>query len=63
MDHLRGLEPSNPKKPVLVPGDPERIAMETVDTAGAILYTRDHIVAYRNLAKKLDVNPMQHLQK
>ena len=63
MDHLRGQEPADPTKPVLVPGDPERIAMEGVDKIGAILYTKDHIIAYRNLAEKLNVLPMQYLKK
>ena len=63
MDHLRAQEPADPNKPVLVPGDPERIAMEGVDQIGAILYTKDHIIAYRNLAEKLNVTPMQYLKK
>ena len=63
MDHLRNSEPADPNKPVLVPGDPERIAMENVDKVGAILYTKDHIIAYRNLAEKLNVLPMQYLKK
>ena len=63
MDHLRNLEPSDPTKPVLVPGDPERIAMENVNKIGAIFYTKDHIIAYRNLAEKLNVLPMQYLKK
>ena len=34
MDHIRGLEPVDPSKPILVPGDPERAAMEHVDLQG-----------------------------
>lgn len=59
MDHIRGLEPVDPRKPVLVPGDPERLAMEHVDRVGAIKYTPDHITSYRKLAGQLNVVPMK----
>ena len=59
MDHIRGLEPVDPSKPVLVPGDPERAAMEHVDRVGAIKYTPDLITSYRKLAAELNVEPMQ----
>ena len=62
MDHIRNLEPADPEKPILVPGDPERIALEQIKQKGAIFYTEDHIITYRNLAEKLKVQPMQHLQ-
>ena len=62
MGHLRNLPPADPFKPVLVPGDPERIALETVKQKGAIFYTVDHIITYKNLADKLGVKPMQCLQ-
>ena len=60
MDHLRQLPPADPAKAVLVPGDPEEIAMKEVAQNGGIFYTTDHIVTYRNLAEKLNVRPMQH---
>jgi len=60
MNHLRELEPTDPTKPVLVPGDPERISMRAVREKGAIFYTEDHIRTYRDLAKQLNVTPMQH---
>lgn len=61
MTHLRRLEPADPSLPVLVPGDPEVIAMRRVDgeQKGAIKYTEDHIVSYRELAQALGVKPMQ----
>lgn len=59
MDHIRCLEPVDPTKPVLVPGDPERLAMEHVDRVGAIKYTPDHITSYRKLASELNVEPMK----
>ena len=46
MDHLRQLPPTDPKKPVLVPGDPEELAMKEVAQKGGIFYTTDHIVTY-----------------
>jgi LDH2 family malate/lactate/ureidoglycolate dehydrogenase len=62
MHHLRELEPTDPTKPVMVPGDPERNSMRMVRAKGAILYTEDHIRTYRELAKNLKVPPMQHFQ-
>ena len=64
MDHIRNLEPVDPTKPVLVPGDPERLSRAHVDKVqkGAILYTSNHIHTYRNLAKELGVEPMRRCQ-
>ena len=62
MDGLRKMEPTDPKLPVLVPGDPERQALQRVKEKGAILYTENHITTYRNLAEKLNVEPMRHLR-
>lgn len=62
MGHLRQLEPTDPTKPVLVPGDPERISMLKVREKGAIFYTEDHIRTYRELAKDLKVLPMQQFK-
>ena len=61
MDHLRNLEPVNPENPVLVPGDPERQSRHHVDTVqnGAIFYTSNHIITYKNIAKELGVEPMR----
>lgn len=59
-NHLRSLKPTSSEKPVLVPGDPEKMALSEVMKKGAIFYTTDHIVTYRNLAKKLNVEPMKH---
>ena len=65
MDHLRQLEPVDSTKPVLVPGDPERISRQNVDSnqEGAILYTSNHIKTYKNLAENLGVVPMQIFQR
>ena len=63
MTHIRQLEPTDITKPVLVPGDPERISMKKVADQGAIFYTEDHIRTYRDLAQKLNVRPMQHFKQ
>lgn len=62
MLHLRNLAPLNPDKPVLVPGDPERLSIKHVENIGAIFYTEDHIRTYRELASELQVKPMQHFK-
>ena len=62
MSHLRELQPTDPSKPVLVPGDPERNSMQKVREKGAIFYTEDHIRTYRELSKDLKVAPMQHFK-
>jgi LDH2 family malate/lactate/ureidoglycolate dehydrogenase len=59
MDHIRNMEPADPSKPVLIPGDPELLAMAEVDRVGAIKYTPDHITSYRKLAMELNVQPMK----
>lgn len=64
MDHLRTLEPIDPEKPVLVPGDPERNSRFHVEDeqGGAILYTSNHILTYRELAESLKIKPMEAFQ-
>ncbi len=62
MDHLRSQPPIDPANPVLVPGDPERLAMAQVRQAnGTITYTKDHILKFRSLAKRLGVEAMKAL--
>ena len=63
MTHIRQLEPTDITKPVLVPGDPERISMKKVVEQGAIFYTEDHIRTYRDLAQQLNVKPMQYFKQ
>ncbi|XP_067004736.2 uncharacterized oxidoreductase YjmC [Anabrus simplex] len=58
MNYLRNMEPINPSKPVLVPGDPERIHMKLVDEEGGIRYHENQIKAWMVLAKTLGVNPI-----
>ena len=61
MQFIRGRDPVDPDLKVLVPGDPERMAMKKVDDgqSGRILYTSNHIYTYQDLARKLDVKPLQ----
>ena len=64
MDHLRTLEPGDATKPILVPGDPERMSQAHVEENqnGAILYTSNHIHTYKKLATELEIEPMQPLK-
>lgn len=59
MDHLRGMEPADPSKPVLVPGDPERNHMQLVDEEGGIRYHENQLKASATLATQLGIKPMQ----
>ncbi|XP_046661703.1 uncharacterized oxidoreductase YjmC-like [Homalodisca vitripennis] len=58
---LRHLEPADPEKPVLVPGDPERKNIEKVNNEGGVLYHENQLKASAELAAKLNVNPMKTL--
>ncbi|CAG2065383.1 unnamed protein product [Timema podura] len=45
LGYLRGMEPSDPEKPVQVPGDPERRHMKSVDEQGGISYHQNQLKA------------------
>jgi len=62
MDRLRALEPAQEGKAVLVPGDPEAKATAECAKNGYVVYTADHIAAYRKLAGELGVRPMERWQ-
>lgn len=55
---LRCLEPADPEKPVLVPGDVERKRSEEVDAAGGVLYHEEQIKLFSELADQLKVKPL-----
>ncbi|XP_069681972.1 uncharacterized oxidoreductase YjmC-like [Periplaneta americana] len=59
MDYLRGMQPSEQSKPVLVPGDPERNHMKMVDEEGGIRYHENQLKASAALATQLSITPMQ----
>ncbi|XP_069681976.1 uncharacterized oxidoreductase YjmC-like isoform X1 [Periplaneta americana] len=61
MDYLRGMEPADPSKPVLVPGDPERNHMQMVDEQGGIRYHENQLEASVKLAAELGIRPMKLL--
>ncbi|KAJ9601526.1 hypothetical protein L9F63_000269, partial [Diploptera punctata] len=50
MNALRSMEPVDPKKPVLVPGDPERAFMKQVDKQGGIRYHTNLIKSLEDIA-------------
>lgn len=58
---LRGLDPADKDKPVLVAGDPERQHMENVDKDGGITYHKNLITSMNELAEELKVTPMKLL--
>nr|CAD7426367.1 unnamed protein product [Timema monikensis] len=58
LGYLRGMEPSDPEKPVQVPGDPERKHMKSVDEQGGISYHQNQLKASAELAEKMEIRPM-----
>lgn len=56
MDELRNLEPSDPSKPVLVAGDPERLNCGKVDNKGVIPYPQQLISVMDEMADRLGVD-------
>ncbi|XP_071847276.1 uncharacterized oxidoreductase YjmC-like [Apostichopus japonicus] len=61
MGMLRGLDPAEADKPVLVAGDPERQHMAKVDKDGGITYHKNLITSMNELAAELKVTPMKLL--
>jgi len=61
MSHFRQMETTDPEKPVLVPGDPERQHMAKVDTDGGIRYHNNQINSLAEFAKKNQIQEMKHL--
>ncbi|KAK8725253.1 hypothetical protein OTU49_010778 [Cherax quadricarinatus] len=59
MDYCRGMEPADPDKPVLAPGDPERFHVEKVKLEGGITYHINQITDSWKLAQVLGVQPMK----
>lgn len=49
----------DPTKPVLVPGDPERLHMQSTDLQGGIAYHANQIDSLNVLALKLGIQPLQ----
>ncbi|XP_071443307.1 uncharacterized oxidoreductase YjmC-like [Hetaerina americana] len=56
---IRAMEPANPEKEVLVPGDPEKWHMKIVDEQGGIIYHKNQIDSSMQLAQKLKIAPMK----
>ncbi|KAJ3638533.1 hypothetical protein MTP99_001891 [Tenebrio molitor] len=59
METLRRTQPIDPKNPVLIAGDREKLHMKSVDQAGGVTYTRDQLEASAKIAKNLRVKPLQ----
>jgi LDH2 family malate/lactate/ureidoglycolate dehydrogenase len=58
MEMMRGLPPTDPSKPVLCPGDPERIVEAEYRTQGIKLHS-SVIASLNTLAEQLNVQPVQ----
>ncbi|XP_030758458.1 uncharacterized protein LOC115884109 isoform X2 [Sitophilus oryzae] len=59
---VRNTEPKDKTKPVLVPGDPERIHMAQVDSQGGLRYIQDQRISCAKLAEKLKIQPMKSFE-
>ncbi|SPP85348.1 blast:Malate dehydrogenase [Drosophila guanche] len=55
---LRGVKPTDPSKPVLLPGDKESQNMASVDAAGGIQYLENQLNTCASLAEKLNIKPL-----
>ncbi|KYB26267.1 uncharacterized oxidoreductase YjmC isoform X1 [Tribolium castaneum] len=62
LNFIRNMQPADPEKPVMVPGDREREHMATVDQEGGIHYCRDLVESCNNLAESLNVVPLSPLR-
>lgn len=59
---LRCLEPTDPDKPVLVPGDLERTRRQEVEAAGGVLFHEKRMKLFAELAEQLKVKPLVPLE-
>ncbi|XP_055697713.1 uncharacterized oxidoreductase YjmC [Phlebotomus papatasi] len=61
-DLLRGLPSSDPDKPVLVAGDPEKTHMAKVEKSGGINYHVNQVKTCMSLAERLKITPLQFIK-
>lgn len=59
MNSIRTMEPTDPTKPVLVAGDPERLHMDKVKKTGGLSYVKNQHETNKKLAEELKISPMQ----
>ncbi|PSN40099.1 hypothetical protein C0J52_13746 [Blattella germanica] len=62
LNALRKMEPADPKKPVIVPGDPERNFMRQVEKQGGIRYHQNLLKVLDDIASKYNVKPLTLIQ-
>ncbi|CAH1365635.1 unnamed protein product [Tenebrio molitor] len=62
MNFIRNMQPADPDKPVLIPGDLEREHMATTDREGGVRYVKDLVASCRKLAQRLNVKPLSPLE-
>lgn len=58
---LRNSAPTDPNKPVLIPGEKEAMQMKAVDEAGGIQYLENQLKTCESLAERLKITPMRFL--
>ncbi|KAI4466839.1 oxidoreductase-related [Holotrichia oblita] len=58
MNVIRNSEPADPSKPVLVPGDSEKLHMAAIDKAGGIRYLPNQMETCKKLSEQLKVKPL-----
>ncbi|KAJ3649961.1 hypothetical protein Zmor_021674 [Zophobas morio] len=61
MNYIRNMQPADPERPVIVPGDFERQHMSTVDHQGGICYAKDLVKICQMLADRLNVTHLSPL--
>ncbi|XP_045528379.1 uncharacterized oxidoreductase YjmC-like isoform X1 [Pieris brassicae] len=58
IQHWRNLEPTDPKSPVMAPGDKEKKAAKATDERGTVSYVKQQIESSAAMAERLKVTPM-----
>ncbi|PAA68433.1 hypothetical protein BOX15_Mlig032596g1, partial [Macrostomum lignano] len=56
---FRSMQPSDPDKPVLIAGDPERAHMSRCEQLGGVPYHDRQLEHLNDVAKQLDVDPLK----
>ncbi|XP_022911923.2 uncharacterized oxidoreductase YjmC [Onthophagus taurus] len=62
MSGIRQMEPVDPCKPVLIPGDPEKLHMKSVDEAGGLKYLPNQWKTCEQLSERLKVKRLEPIK-
>ncbi|CAG9821239.1 unnamed protein product [Phaedon cochleariae] len=63
LNYIRKLEPADPKHPVMVPGDPEKLHMKIIEEQGGIIYPKSIMDVVEKLSKELCVQIIEYKTK